>query len=210
MVAAEHPADPTTIGLPRTFGQFDSKTSRELGVDQAVANEVLKVLGSYDMMHEISASYFNSVYHRMPILSKIRFRERLQRLSPETGADFAALCLCIFLIQQSPRSQTESMQSSLYISTKSVISMLEATSYQSLEVIQCRLLVSFYEMGHGIYPAAFVSIAACAKLARAISLNRSATHVGQNYLEMIVAEERRRTWWAVLNLERLVSLFHTE
>jgi hypothetical protein len=29
-------------------------------------------------------------------------------------------------------------------------------------------------------------------------------------LEMIVAEERRRTWWAVLNLERLVSLFHTE
>jgi hypothetical protein len=93
------------------------------------------------------------------------------------------------------------MQSSLYITVKSVISLLESTNFLSLELVQCRLLVAFYEIGHGISPAASISIAAGARTARALGLNKQWVRpdFGGHTID---AEEERRVWWAVFNLDR--------
>jgi hypothetical protein len=93
------------------------------------------------------------------------------------------------------------MQSSLYITVKSVISLLESTNFLSLELVQCRLLVAFYEIGHGISPAASISIAAGARTARALGLNKQwvRPEFGGHTID---AEEERRVWWAVFNLDR--------
>jgi hypothetical protein len=89
---------------------------------------------------------------------------------------------------------------------KSVVSLLEATGYNSLDTVQCRIIVAFYEMGHGLYPAASVSIGGCARLAIAIGLNRSKERDMLSDGEMLEEEERGRTWWAIMNLDRYFSL----
>jgi hypothetical protein len=98
------------------------------------------------------------------------------------------------------------MQSSLYVTSKSIISLLEATSYLSLEVVQCHLLIAFYEMGHGIYPAAAASIGACAKIAHYTNSHHGSILSSKKDEREIVVEEKRRTLWALHNLDRYGSL----
>jgi hypothetical protein len=100
----------------------------------------------------------------------------------------------------------DSMQTELYVMVKSVVSLLEATGYNTLNTVQCRIVVAFYEMGHGLYPAASVSIGGCARLAIAVGLNRSKEQDMLSDDEIIEEEERRRTWWAIVNLDRYVPL----
>jgi hypothetical protein len=159
-------------------------------------------------MRGISDAFFNSVSTRIPIISAKRFNERLPSLSLTTPADFTTLCMCMYLSQEPPALQTESMQSSLYVNIKSFVSLLEATSYESLEVVQCRLLLAVYEMGHNIYPAASISIGACARMARFIGLNKSSEQSLERESAKMYTEERRRVWWGVVNLDRSVCLCH--
>ncbi|KAF2495631.1 hypothetical protein BU16DRAFT_539560 [Lophium mytilinum] len=200
-------ADVPVLASPlHTIDPFRYASLRKPTVDVQISTEVLKVVGTQDNMIAIADAFFNSVATRIPIVSVPRFNERLPSLSLSTPADFSALCLCMYLSQQHPLSQAESMQSSLYVTAKSFISLLEATSYQSLEVVQCRLLLTFYEMGHGIYPAASISIGACARMARYIGLHKANKQTLQPGSTRIDAEERRRVWWAVVNLERFINL----
>lgn len=98
------------------------------------------------------------------------------------------------------------MQSSLYVTLKGIISLLEATSYHSLEVVQCRLLIAFYEIGHGIYPAAAASIGACAKMAHFAGFRHRSILSSNEDEREIVAEEKKRTLWMMHNLDRYCRL----
>ena len=182
---------------------FRHDSLRRPTVDAIIDKEFLRILGSHDRMHEVASVYFSSISIRIPILSEKRFRKRLpSALSPKRDAEFAALCLCVYLVLEIPQPGDETMQSSLYVSVKSILSLLEATSFRSLEAVQCRVLVAFYEVGHGIYPAAAVSVGACAKLAQVLGLRREIPSFEYGDESDIVAEERRRTWWALHNLDR--------
>ncbi|TKA23903.1 hypothetical protein B0A54_17752 [Friedmanniomyces endolithicus] len=104
------------------------------------------------------------------------------------------------LLLQQPSANCRSMQSTLYANVKSTLGLLEALNYQSLEVVQSRLLCVFYEMGHGILPAASISLATCAKVARSKNLHK------RNATSDVLEEERKRTWWMLLNLDRFLSV----
>ncbi|KAI0473989.1 hypothetical protein GGR56DRAFT_676430 [Xylariaceae sp. FL0804] len=73
---------------------------------------------------------------------------------------------------------------------------------------QALVLVALYEYGQGIYPAAWMTVAQCVRYADFIGLpsykdsNSVLGHCG-TWSE---AEERRRTWWAVYVLDRIVSV----
>lgn len=99
------------------------------------------------------------------------------------------------------------MQSSLYVKVKGIISLLEATTYHSLETVQSRILVAFYELGHGLHHAATASIGACGKIARFIALHNDLKHpYPEETARGILLEEKRRTMWALHNLDRYVHL----
>ncbi|KAJ2979139.1 hypothetical protein NQ176_g3431 [Zarea fungicola] len=90
-----------------------------------------------------------------------------------------------------------------YLSLRARLAMLEASGCQSLHFLQCRILLVFYELGHGIFPAVSVSVAACARACRAISTGwQFSDATSQNPDD----EEKRRTWWAIHNLERYIAL----
>ena len=153
----------------------------------------------------MAGKYFETNYQRMPIISKAYFYERLPFVFAKPKGDFLVLCLGIHLITQFPTPPILSMQSSLYILVKNSISLLESTGFLSLEVVQARLLVSFYEMGHGIHPTASISIGACARTARALGLNKKAFQMTEgDHTARLRAEEEKRVWWAVINLDGCV------
>ena len=61
-----------------------------------------------------------------------------------------------------------------------------------------RLLIAYYEFGHGLISAAACSVGACAKATRFLQLLRQSND-NEN---PIAAQEQRRTWWALFNLDR--------
>ncbi|KAL6816182.1 hypothetical protein V8C40DRAFT_254667 [Trichoderma camerunense] len=176
-------------------------------VDVIVQKQLLKIVKSRSEMHRIADTYFATIARRISIISAQRFYARLPKIeSPSCAADFAALCLCVHLVLQLPQPHDSSMQSSLYVTVKGIISLLEATSFHSLEVIQCRILIAFYEIGHGTYPAAAASIGGCAKMARFAGFHRHSILSTYDEEREIVVEEKKRTLWALHNLDRYLNL----
>lgn len=183
------------------FDAFQHATLRKPIIDVAVATEVFKQLGSLEKIREMIASYFEGIHKRLPIISPQRFQARLSSYGASSPASFTTLFLCMQLLQESPVTDADSMQSNLYLTAKSIISLMEGAGYNDLDAIQCRVMIAFFELGHSIYPAASVSIASCARLARAIGLDKGVAHEIQTE-EKVVLEEQRRVWWAVVNLDR--------
>lgn len=102
------------------------------------------------------------------------------------------------------------MQSSLYVTIKSFLGVLESNNVFTLEIVQSGLLVCFYEMGHNIYPAASVSIGTYARMARVIGLNKKKFQNQElliNHAAKARAEEEKRAWWAIINCDRYAKSF---
>lgn len=64
------------------------------------------------------------------------------------------------------------------------------------------VLIALYEIGHGIYPSAYVSIGTCARYGLALGLDRELNVFDNSPRRWIELEEKRRAWWAVLILDR--------
>jgi len=150
----------------------------------------------------MATTFCETIYQRIPILCRRLFFERLPGFYSKPEADFVTLCLCMHLVLQDP-TEGSSMQSSLYVMVKSTISLLEAANILSLAVIQSRILITFYEIGHGILPAASISVSACARSAREYGLNKKKfQQVFEDFQTRVRAEEEKRVWWGVVCLDR--------
>jgi hypothetical protein len=194
---------PNILSSSSEIDPFRHETLQRPTVKIIVHSEVLKILGNLDKIPEIVTGYFTSIHHRITIVSKIRFFDRLPTLSTGADAEYLALCLCMYLLHEKPMPGVESMQSSLYITVKGIMSLLTSTGCRSLDVVQSLVLVTFYEIGHAIYPACSLSISSCAKLARRIGLHKNEPgKIVNNETARVEHEEKRRVWWAILNLER--------
>jgi hypothetical protein len=179
------------------------ETNWKPAVDVAICRDAIGILGKRDKVMAMADNYFDTLSNRMPSISRSRLYSRLQSIFSNPHADFSLLCLCIHLVVQHPSSYGESMQSSVYAMIKGHVSLLEAKGFLSLEFVQVRLLLSFFEMSHGLYPAASISIGACARTARALGLNKKRFHsIGSDGTSRQRAEEEKRVWWAIVNLDR--------
>ena len=167
-----------------------------------VSTEVQKVFTLASATSTVIDGHFDSVHLRLPILSRQTFNEDLQRSSSGYRADVAILCLAIYLTQQRPQQRGETMQSSLYVTIKMLIGLLEASGYSNLRIVQCRVLIAWYEMGHGLFHAALLSISSCTKAAHLCGLQEPSVEVSAELQDAEVDEETRRTRWAIRNLDR--------
>jgi len=177
---------------------------RELTTEITVRMQAIRILGSVDVS-AVSAEFFAGTHKRLSLISKSRFYGNLPSLNDGPSADFVALCLSIYLMQQKPSTETMSMHSLIYVTVKSLVGLIEATSDLTLDVVHCRLLLALYELGHSLHTAAYMSVATCARSARVLGLNRKPwrNSVGANVLAM---EEEKRLWWAIVNMDRFIGL----
>jgi hypothetical protein len=124
----------------------------------------------------------------MPIFSQKRLTRNMANPLWEAGPDLALLFLCMKLITSRPQDGMGSSQNPLYISAKRFVALMEATGTASLLVLQSNLLVTWFEYGQAIYPAAWMSAGWCVRYGNMLGIS---------------GDER-----AVELLGRLVSLFN--
>lgn len=162
-------------------------------------------LGSSTELRQMIEHYFATVHGYFPVVSKIRLYQHLSNPSHEPGSDFALLFLAMKLATSEP-PEGASPQTDLYSLVKSFVNYIESQNGFTIQLIQSNLLVALYEFGHGIYPASYLTIGHTARLGHAMGLHqRGAPQMLPRPTTWTEQEERRRVWWAVVILDRLVN-----
>jgi hypothetical protein len=165
---------------------------------------VNKLLGDSLCIREMASQYFSTVHHWMNILSRKRFYTQQLRPLSQPSAEVTLLLLCMKLIAWVPSTVAEDPKTPLYTAAKGFHSELEIIGCCSIQVLQAGILIAVYELGHSIYPAAYMSIGACARYGTAFGFgeNGSKTNESRDWME---SEESKRAWWAIMVLDRYVG-----
>ncbi|KAK0733585.1 hypothetical protein B0T26DRAFT_27774 [Lasiosphaeria miniovina] len=172
--------------------------------------DVYEVLSRGNAVQDATAEYFATVHTWFPIIS--RKRMTLGFSLWEGGPDLAMLFLAIKLVISLPSENTNPDNGArinpLYKASKRFLAMLEDSGILSLLHLQAMILVAVYELGHAIYPAAWITVATCARYADLIGLPsfKDTSVMLGSCTTWTESEERRRVWWAVYILDRVICL----
>ncbi|KAJ5728920.1 uncharacterized protein N7483_003428 [Penicillium malachiteum] len=169
-----------------------------------VPPHILHLLGDLDEIRLTAERFFNHIHRWMPFISKKRFYDLYLLPSFQTRSELVLLFLAMKLITTFPPTGSQSHRTALYHAAKHFHLMTEECL--SILVLQAGLLIALYELGNGIYPAAYLSIGACARYAYALGINVCETVPKKKVLTLVEVEERRRVWWAIVVLDRFISI----
>jgi hypothetical protein len=169
------------------------------------------VLASLGDGATVADEYFERIHWWWPIVAKAQVSPRFAKTENYGDeGELALLLLAMKVIAWKPNMQGSMDPDPItgtYVTAKHALSEAVMTSNLSLRLLQAQILLAIYETGHAIYPAAFISVAACAQYGYAMHADQAldpknlTPDVSFNLLE---TEETRRTWWAVLILDRYV------
>lgn len=141
----------------------------------------------------------------MPFISNKRFYEIHLRSSFQSRQDVVLLFLALKLLTTfPPATNPRNLRTPLYHAVKHFHLEVESSTILSLPVLQTGVLLALYEIGHAIYPEAFLFIGLCARYAHALGINVSQNLNRRKVLPLLEVEERRRVWWALVILDRFV------
>lgn len=156
-------------------------------------------MGSVGDIQATARCFFDSVHTWMPIVSKPQFHSGLVHRLAVARVDLFLLVLAMKLLS----TRVTVARSMLYRAVKQFYFDVESAGRLSLQSLQAAVLIAIYELGHGVYPAAIVSVANCARIGTLLGIDTSVTAAG--LLEGVPwneLEERRRVWWAIIILDR--------
>jgi hypothetical protein len=110
------------------------------------------------------------------------------------------------LVQHS--DQKSSPENALYDQVKRCSTLVERSGIVTVKVLQSNLLLAFYEISHAIYPAAYFTIRHSASIGVALGVHsRTAPfQIVSPATSWCELEERRRTWWGVIMLDRYINI----
>jgi hypothetical protein len=177
------------------------------GATIPIPDHITELIGDVTKIRILASHFFDTIQPWMPIISKKRFYDHYLYLLSSSHPDIALLFLCMKLITEVLPEHVKNPQTLIYFAAKQFYLVIETAGILSIQVLQAGILISLYELGHAIYPAAFLSIGACARYAYAIGINRNATSQISQPLTWVEQEERRRVWWAIVILDRFESPF---
>jgi hypothetical protein len=155
--------------------------------------------------HSVFAQYLEKVHWWMPIISKKRLYRYMHDVSSTPGAEFPLLILTMKVLLWNPSEQPQGAdpKSQAYSNAKHAILEAVTAGILTLQLLQAQLLIAMYELGHAIYPAANLSIGACARYGIALGLDASLRPDSHEWSsDILELEEKRRTWWIILILDR--------
>ncbi|KAH8811225.1 hypothetical protein F5884DRAFT_854586 [Xylogone sp. PMI_703] len=170
-------------------------------LEMTVPNDIMELVGDVSGIRAITDKYFTLVHPWWPIICKRRFYQLL--LNPFSQRRPELYCLAISM--KLMLLYSEETGHGLYSAAKHLHLELNIAGGFSIYVLHAGILITLYELGHSIYPSAFLSIGACARYLVALGINRNslATFGDLSFDEV---EEKRRAWWAILVLDRFTNL----
>lgn len=161
-------------------------------------------IGDFSGKRQIALQFFNSVHLWMPFISKQRFFNTLLSSPIIHQADVALLCLSMKLVMWLPYPGHPGCRPPLYLAARQYLYGVDISKHLTLPILQAAILIAIFEIGHAMYPAAHTSLSLCIEYAIALGLGWKTVRWGENNLPWVEAEERMRSWWAIVILERYV------
>lgn len=154
-------------------------------------------MGDVYTQKALVAEYFKIANRWMPIISEIRFYGLLMNPLRYADPGVTSILLGMKLVLSCP--EEANLCSEIYVVAKEFLLRMEMAGHLSIYTLQSAILIAMYEMGHAIFPGAFTTISTCARYAIALGINGTSAVQGKAWVEQ---EERNRTWWAILILDR--------
>lgn len=156
----------------------------------------------------ILEQYSSKIHDWLPILSIKRLRREIHHKAPNKDrGSLTLLFLCLELLSH-PRvlstDATSFANENHYATAKRWAFEAETSGFVSLDLVQSLVFLAVYELGHAIYPAAYSTIGRAARLGGMMGLH-DARHSVKLFVQPDLwtgCEEQRRTWWAILMLDR--------
>jgi hypothetical protein len=163
--------------------------------------EVLDAIG-FDI-DAICQRYFAGAHRWFPMLSRKRLAQTLASSLTELNPAVALLLLGMKLLTEPLRSH-DPPETPLYQLTRQYISATENAGSLNLVLVQAIILTAIYELGHAILPSAYLSVSRAVRVGHLLGLHDK-DHASQMFKApdtWTLCEEERRTWWAVVTLDR--------
>ncbi|SCV30736.1 related to Zn(II)Cys6 transcriptional activator [Fusarium fujikuroi] len=163
------------------------------------------IAGIFDSLIE---HYANTIHHWLPILSIKRLKQTAKSLEDPTRGvvDVLVFVALEALVSHGDRPTSLPQSNPSYLKAKHGSFIAESGGTINIRLIQTIVLVALYEFGHSIYPAAYLTIGQAVRLATMVGLH-SKKDAKQLFVEpetWTLCEEQRRTWWAIVMLDRVV------
>ncbi|CAH0055486.1 unnamed protein product [Clonostachys solani] len=194
---------PSVYFLDSVLFQRSGTKMQDAGSDLGAT--LSSLVGDISTNREFVALYFEFVHPWLPFLSKKRFLERV--LNPLGTKQIGNMLLISSMKLVAENIVEDNTISPLYNSVKLALLRLEMAGNLDFRTLQAWIMVSLYELGHGIYPAAYLTIGTCVRYARALCIHLSVENSFQSSVhDELDREERRRSWWAILLLDHFVHL----
>lgn len=179
-------------------GDHRSHTKVEFGVSP----HVRALVADYEA---IAREYFEKVHWWLPIVSRQRFSHSMLDHGAETNRELILLMVAMKAVVWRPIQDSDDPLTDAYVTAKHAIAEATMAGALSLPLLQAQILLAVYELGHALYPVAFLSVGACAQYGIAADIPDSLDpkfHSNNISISPLEVEERRRAWWAVLILDR--------
>jgi hypothetical protein len=182
-------------------------------VFQPIPRDILKRTQARPGQHElqihhsdhdaVSKAYLSTIHQWLPIVSAKRLKRDSDPSSCRDEGDCVSLLfLCMKLLSREA-SKIDVLDNDEYRTAKQMCFEAECDGFVSIRLLQCLILLTVYELGHAIYPAAFLTLGRAARLGIMMGLHDPrGTRLFTGADTWTVCEEQRRTWWAVLILDR--------
>lgn len=158
------------------------------------------LIGNVYSNKEFISSYFSFVHPWIPFLSKKRFTERVINPLGATQTENTLLIASMKLVAETVLESDP--RTSLYNSVKTTFLRLEILGILEFRILQAMILLTLYEIGHGIYPAAYMTIGNCIRYGSALEVDLAIENTTTGSFNAVDLEERRRSWWSILLLDR--------
>lgn len=170
----------------------------------SVPQEMIAILGGDYNVQSVLEVFFRTIHTWLPVVSRKRIYQLYTRAEGDLSADMALLLTTMKLICTVPDYGTPGMMTPLYWMAKQFSTRIETCGLLSVQTLQAGILISAYELGHSIYPAAYLSIGQCSRLGQGMGLHdrQKSPQIYKNLRTWTEDEELRRAWYAVLILDR--------
>ncbi|KPI37930.1 uncharacterized protein AB675_3015 [Cyphellophora attinorum] len=191
---------------PESFGPAGVPAT-ELDPGMPVPEQVRFILGNRAEVETVTESYYDTIDRWFPIVSRKRLVARLTTFEPKTDASVALLLLCMKLVTQI-LPHDENPRTGLYWICHQFLMQVEGAPLLSLTLLQATALMAIYEIGHGIWPAAILTVGNAVRLGHIMGLHDrdNAHQLFRANSTLTGREEERRTWWGVVVLDRIVTM----
>lgn len=157
-------------------------------------------------LQPIVAEYIQRIHWWAPILSRSQLLVSLELPIAGTKTDLLLLVLAMKVLPWNPSTQhSTNPRTEGYLLARRAIDEAVLAGVMTCRLLQAQVLLAIFELGHAIYPAAYLSVGACARYGTALGVDASLSPDFQRHnpsIERLDIEERRRAWWMVLILDR--------